>query len=134
MHPRQIVRIAGFAHPLAKTRLLAELLDHTHPVDDFIKAVVDIGQPGPYPTHDRRAVALINHHHDQHRRENSQRHQRHAPVKAEHRHQHCAYQRRATQHRRHHRDVQIADHFRVVGDAGDQLPDRLGIKFAQRLA
>ena len=134
LHARQIVGIAGLAHPLAEPRLLAELLDNAHTVNHFIKAVVDIRQPGAHPPDDRRAVALVDHHDDQHRRENRQRHQRHAPVEAEHRHQHGANQRRAAQHRRHHGNVEIADYLGVVSHPGDKLPDRLRIEFAQRLA
>ena len=125
--------VAGLAHPLAEPRLLAELLDDAHAVNHFIKTVVDVRQPGANPPDDGRAVALINHHHDQHRRENSDSHQRHPPVKAEHRHQHRANQSGATQHGRHHGHVEIADHFGIVGNPRDELPDRLRIKLAERL-
>ena len=125
--------VAGLTHPFAKTRLLAELLNDPHAVDHFVKAIVDVGKPGAHPAHDRRTIALINDHHDQHRRENRDRHQRHPPVEAKHRHQHRADQRRATQHRRHYRHVQVANDFRIVGYPGDKLPDRLSIKLAERL-
>ena len=115
LHPRQIVGIAGLAHPFAKARLLAELLDDPHAVDHFVKTIVDVGKPGAHPAHDRRAIALIDDHHDQHRRENRDRHQRHPPVEAKHRHQHRADQRGAAQYRSHHRHVQIANDFRIVG-------------------
>lgn len=44
LHPRQIVGIAGLAHPFAKARLLAELLDDAHAVDHFVEAIVDVGK------------------------------------------------------------------------------------------
>ncbi len=126
--------MAGGVHALAKARLLAELLDDIHPTDDFIKAIVDVRQISSHPAHNRRAVALINHHDDQHRREDSDSDQRHAPVEAEHRHQHRADKRGAAQHRRHDRDVEIADHLGIVGDARDQLTHRLRVERAERLA
>ncbi len=125
---------AGLTHPLAKALLLAELLDNAHAVDNFVEAIVDIRQISPHATDNRRAVALVDNHHNHHRREDGHRHQRHAPLEAEHRHQHGADKGGAAQHRGDHRDIEIADHFRIVGDAGDDLPDGLGIEFAQRLA
>ena len=99
--------------PLAA--ILEVLLDDAHAVDHFVEAIVDVGKPGAHPPHDRRAIALIDNHHDQHRRENRDRHQRHPPVEAKHRHQHRADQRGAAQYRSHHRHVQIANDFRIVG-------------------
>ncbi len=128
------MRTAGFAHALAKARLLAELLDDAHAVDHFVEAIVDIGQIGAHPAHNWRAITLVNHHDDQHRREDGDRHQRHAPVEAEHRHQHRANQRRAAQHGCHHGNVQIADHLGIVGHTRNHLPNRLDIKLAERLA
>ena len=133
MHTRQIVRVAGLAHPFAEPRLLTELLNNAHSVNHFIKTVVDIRQPRANPPDDGRTVALINHHHDQYCRENSDSHQRHSPVKAEHRHQHRANQSRATQDGSHDGHIEIANHFGIVGHPRDELPDRLGIKLAERL-
>ena len=127
------MRAAGFPHPLAKARLLAKLLDHAHAVDHFVETVINIGEISPHTTDYRRAVTLIDNHHHQHRRENQDRHQRHAPVETEHCHQHRANQGRAAQNCRDYRDIQIADHFGIVGDARNELPDGLRVKFTQRL-
>ena len=128
------MRAAGFSHSLAKTRLLAKLLDNAHAVDHFVEAIIDICEVSAHATNNRRAVALVNYHHNQHRRENSDRHQRHTPVQAEHRHQHRANQRGTAQNRCDNGYIEVADHLGVIGDARNNLPDRLSIKLAQRLA
>ena len=55
LHPCQIVGIAGLAHPFAKARLLAELLDDAHAVDHFVEAIVDVGKPGAH----RRTIGVL---------------------------------------------------------------------------
>ena len=124
----------GGKHPFPETRLLAELLNHCHAADNFMETIVNIGQITAHPAHNRRAQPLIDPHHQHHRREHRGCHQRHPPLQGVHGNQHHHNQRHAAEQRRQHVDKQVFDHLRVIGDTGDQLPDRLGVKCTQRLA